>query len=137
VEFLAHVQPFTSLAAAQDALDEWVSDYNFTRPHEALAMATPAERFNAGQQHPVRPREAPADRGGGQWISRNVCANGIVCVAGQQISVGAANAGATCDVHVDGDILRMWLGDQLVKTVARTNRKEIRKKNAAVTGGRT
>lgn len=137
IEFLADVQPFRSLAAAQAALDEWVSDYNFSRPHESLAMATPAERFNATQTVPVRPREAPADRGGSQWISRNVCANGIVCVAGQQISVGAANAGARCDVHVDGDILRLWLGNQLAKTVARTNGKEIRKKNAAVTGGRT
>jgi transposase InsO family protein len=137
IEFLAQARPFTSPAAAQAALDEWVTHYNFERPHRALDMATPAERFNAGQAEPIRPREAPADRGGGQWISRNVSAVGIVCVAGQQISVGAANAATKCDVHVDGDILRLWLGDQLVKTVARTNGKEIRKKNAAVTGGRT
>jgi hypothetical protein len=34
-----------SLAAAQAELDEWVNDYNTQRPHQALDMATPAQRF--------------------------------------------------------------------------------------------
>src|SRR6476660_9950607 len=36
---------FASLAAAQAELDEWVHDYNTRRPHQALDMAAPAERF--------------------------------------------------------------------------------------------
>ena len=55
----------------------------------------------------------------------------------QQISVGRAHAGEHCDVHVDGDLLRFWIGDQLVKTAARTNTKEVRKKRASAPGGRT
>jgi hypothetical protein len=139
-EFLADARPFSSLSTAQQALDEWVSYYNTQRPHRALGMATPAERFNAGVDaagEPGRPREAVTDRGTGQWVSRRVAVNGIVSVSWQQISVGAAHAGEQCDVHVDGDLLRLWIGDQLVKTVARTNTKEVRKKKASVPGGRT
>jgi len=40
--------PFANLKAAQHALDEWVHDYNSTRPHQALQMPTPAQRFSAG-----------------------------------------------------------------------------------------
>jgi transposase InsO family protein len=139
-EFLSQVKPFSSLAVAQHALDEWVSYYNTQRPHRALDMATPAERFNAGlnqAQAPSRPREVITERGAGEWVSRRVASNGVVSVTWQQISVGSTHSGERCDVHVDGDLLRLWIGDQLVKTVARTNAKEVRKKNASVPGGRT
>ncbi|HTZ14211.1 MAG TPA: IS481 family transposase, partial [Mycobacterium sp.] len=33
-------------------------------------------------------------------------------------------------VHVDGDLLRFFIGDDLVKTAARTNRGEVRNKRA-------
>ena len=29
------------------------------------------------------------------------------------------NAGSRCDVELDGDLLRFWIGDELVKTAAR------------------
>jgi transposase InsO family protein len=67
-EFLATVRPFSSLKVAQQALDEWVSYYNTQRPHRSLAMATPAERFNAGpagDQGPARPREPSATAASG------------------------------------------------------------------------
>jgi transposase InsO family protein len=37
--------PFDSLEAAQTAVDAWRIEYNTVRPHQALNMATPAERF--------------------------------------------------------------------------------------------
>src|SRR5215217_8138663 len=37
---------FSSLRAAQGALDEWAGYYNTARPHQALEDATPAERFH-------------------------------------------------------------------------------------------
>jgi transposase InsO family protein len=45
-ELLNDAVPFTDLAAAQAAIDGWVSEYNTTRPHQALGMATPADRFS-------------------------------------------------------------------------------------------
>ncbi|NKY31313.1 transposase [Nocardia gamkensis] len=44
-EFLDHVAPFESLAAAQQAVDGWTAAYNQQRPHQALDMATPASLF--------------------------------------------------------------------------------------------
>jgi transposase InsO family protein len=47
-ELLNDAIPFTDLAAAQAAVDAWVSEYNTIRPHQALGMATPAQRFSTG-----------------------------------------------------------------------------------------
>lgn len=44
-EFLDHVAPFESIAAAQEAVDAWVHAYNHQRPHQALEMAVPANLF--------------------------------------------------------------------------------------------
>jgi transposase InsO family protein len=46
-ELLDDHGPFEDLADAQAALDSFVDDYNGERPHQSLAMATPASRFRA------------------------------------------------------------------------------------------
>jgi hypothetical protein len=51
-------------------------------------------------------------------------------VSWQQVSVGRHRAGSRCDVHVDGDLLRFWIGNELVKTAARTTSGEVRNKRA-------
>jgi transposase InsO family protein len=126
-------QVFSSLTTAQQALDEWVGYYNTARPHQSLAMATPAARF---QPH-ARPTSPAADlhvlapdRTGEDWVARKVGPNGIVCVSWQQVSVGKHHAGARCDVHVTKDLLQFWVGADLLKTVTRTSTGEVRKKNA-------
>jgi transposase InsO family protein len=134
-EFLSNREPFTNLTAAQHALDEWVADYNTARPHQSLHMDTPADRFTAAAPtaSPSTSKAGHHDRTGAGWVSRRVCANGVVCVSWQQVSVGRHHAGARCDVHVDGELLRFWIGDDLVKTAARTSRGEVRNKRAART----
>ncbi|BBZ43357.1 hypothetical protein MPRM_06380 [Mycobacterium parmense] len=131
-EFLSEQRPFTNLKTAQQALDEWIAYYNTARPHQSLDMVTPAERFAAGAA--LRPAAAPAtprdDRSGDDWVSRRVTTNGVISVAWQQVCLGAHYAGARCDVHVDGDLLRFFIGDDLVKTAARTSRGEVRNKRA-------
>ena len=133
-EFLSDKKPFTNLRVAQQALDEWVQYYNTARPHQSLDMATPSSRFAPGTA--VSPAPAPvagADRSGGDWVSRRVCSNGIVCVSWQQVCIGRHYGGARCDVHVDGELLRFFIGDELVKTAARTSRGPVRNKKAART----
>jgi transposase InsO family protein len=49
-EFLDHTGPFPTLLTAQAALDTWITTYNCDRPHQALNMACPADRF-APSQH--------------------------------------------------------------------------------------
>jgi transposase InsO family protein len=140
LEFLAG-RVFASLAQAQAELDCWVTDYNHQRPHQGIAMATPAQRFQPGRHHraqtaarpvsglPARPATAGQ---GGQWVTRKVGANGVICVAHQQVSVGKHRAGEIVDVHLDGKLLQAWHGNELLKTITRDNTREVRKKNAAV-----
>ena len=45
-ELLNDEVPFPDLAAAQAAVDRWAEEYNTTRPHQSLEMASPAERFS-------------------------------------------------------------------------------------------
>lgn len=70
------------------------------------------------------------ERGGQDWVARTVTTNGVVCVSWQQVSVGRHHAGSRCDVHVDGDLLRFWIGDNLVKTAARASTGAVRNKKA-------
>jgi transposase InsO family protein len=131
-EFLSNNAAFANLKIAQQALDEWVGYYNTIRPHQSLAMATPAQRFTPSTTTAVPPKPANAgqDRGGDDWVSRRVTTNGVVSVAWQQVCLGAHYAGSRCDVHVDGNLLRFFIGDDLVKTAARTSRGEVRNKRA-------
>src|ERR1700744_1371063 len=131
-EFLSNRPAFTNLKTAQQALDEWVDYYNTARPHQSLDMATPAQRFTpAGTSAPSKKDPAPGpDRTGDDWVRRRVGANGILCVSCQQVCVGRHHAGARCDVHVDANLLRFWIGNELVKTAARTSCGEVRNKRA-------
>jgi transposase InsO family protein len=122
---------FDDLSSAQDALDRWVASYNTERPHQALGMATPASRFTP---HPGRPADASAligERSGEDWISRRVAPNGVISVAWQEISCGKHRGGHRVDVHLQGQFMQIWDGDELITTVLRTNQKEVRKKRAA------
>jgi transposase InsO family protein len=97
---------FANLADAQAELDEWVEQYNTTRPHQALDMATPAQRFlreqhaeltplRTGTDRPARPDD---DRGDGYWIARRASPVGVVSVNWQQICLGQAAARRNIDV---------------------------------------
>jgi transposase InsO family protein len=128
-------QVFGSLKIAQQALDEWVDYYNSQRPHSSIADATPALRFHGGDTTTRLPVPRPA-RDGDHWVARHVAANGVVCVGYQQVSVGKHYSGTACDVLVTDTLLQFWIGNQLVKTVARTSSGQIRKKNASGTAPR-
>lgn len=130
-EFLTG-RTFEDLERAQAELDGWVASYNTQRPHSALDMATPASRFTVTPTGP--PADASAlvgERAGDDWISRKITTNGVISVAWQEISCGKHRAGRRVDIHLEGPTLQIWDGDELIKTVLRTNGKEVRKKHAA------
>ena len=130
-EFLAG-RLFDDLPTAQAELDAWVGSYNTQRPHQALQMATPASRFvTPGQERPADTSALLGERGGEDWISRKVTTNGVISVAWQEINCGRHRAGHRVDIHLQGPMLQVWDGEELLKTVLRTNRKEVRKKHAA------
>jgi len=129
-------QVFNSLALAQQALDEWVSYYNGERTHSSIGDTTPESRFHRDDSQPRTPTQHRPDRAGEQWVSRRVARNGVVCVGYQQVSVGKHYCGSACDVLVTDQLLQFWIGNELVKTVARTGSGQIRKKHAAGTAPR-
>ncbi len=132
---------FPDPAAAQAALDAWVAHYNTARPHQGIGMATPHERFwrrelpsTAAAQLALEASAVVSEqkRQGEAWVARRVGANGVICMSWQQFSVGKHHAGARVDVHVGPELLHVYLGDDLIKTVVRISRGEVRKKRASV-----
>jgi len=129
-------QVFRNLKTAQEALDEWVNYYNTQRPHQSLADATPESRFHAGDDQPRHRLTPRPERNGEQWVSRRVASNGLVSVGYQQVSVGKHFGGSACDVLVTDGLLQFWVGNELLKTVARTSKGAVRKLHADGTAPR-
>ena len=123
-EFLTD-RVFATAAVAQAELDAWVESYNRDRPHQSLDMATPAERFGTA---PRRRLAAIPDRTGPEWVARKVSTVGVVCVSWQQVSVGRHRAGERCDVHVGPEVLQLWIGNELLRTVPRQSTGPVRNK---------
>ena len=131
-EFLSG-RMFASLAVAQSELDAWVVSYNAERPHQSLKMQTPAERFATQRDDAQPPLDTTAmaqDRSGDDWINRSVSVNGVISVSNQVFSVGKHRYGTIVDVRVREDLLEVWDGMELVKTVLRTSKGVVRKKKA-------
>ena len=121
---------FDSLAHAQEELDAWVASYNQDRPHSSIGMVYPVDRFTAAAQQ-SRSADTSAiqsSRSGDDWVTRTVAANGLISIAWQQISCGKYRAGRQVDVHVTATTIEIWDGQELARTVLRTNDKEVRKK---------
>lgn len=129
-------QVFRNLKTAQEALDEWVSFYNTQRPHQALADATPESRFRATDGSLNRRLTSRPERSGEQWVCRKVASNGIVSVGYQQVSVGKHFGGSACDGLVTAGLLQFWVGNELLKTVVRTSKGDVRKLHADGTAAR-
>jgi transposase InsO family protein len=130
-EFLAD-RIFASLEQAQAELDAWVADYNTNRPHQALEMATPAERFGLrplAKDRSSIPIDASEDHPG-QWVLRRVASNGVVSVDNQMFSVGNAFKAELVDVFVDDTTIQVWSKNHLIKTLARTRGGPVRKVRA-------
>jgi transposase InsO family protein len=83
--------PFVDLADAAQAFDRWRSVYNTQRPHEALALAVPASRYQPSPRsyvETVAPFEyAPGD------IVRRVQQGGHVSLLGRNVKVPKAFRG--------------------------------------------
>ena len=127
-EFLTG-KTFGSVEAAQAELDAWVTDYNTNRPHQALEMATPAERFRLPSLSKVDV-SIPVDQADdhpGQWVLRRVASNGVVSVDNQMFSVGNAYRAELVDVFADETTIQVWSKNHLIKTVARLRSGPVRK----------
>ena len=123
-------QVFRNMKTAQEALDEWVTYYNAQRPHQALGDATPQSRFQDRADQPRDPLPTRPERNGEQRVCRRVASNGVVSIHYQQVSVGQHFGGSACNVMVTDGLLQFWVGNQLLKTVVRTSKGDVRKLHA-------
>jgi hypothetical protein len=117
---------FDSLHHAQQVLDAWVADYNLRRPHQAIAMLVPAQRF---QPDPVVPpptiQPSQPVRVGPTEITRRVSASGLIGVCYQQVSAGRHLAGQVVTVRLHPTVLQVFFAGQLLRTVPRRSTKEV------------
>jgi transposase InsO family protein len=130
---------FASLAVAQAELDAWVGEYNHHRPHQAIGMVPPAQRFTSSQlSAPVQIRSAsstvrPADgRRDGIWVARRASGIGVITINWQQIPLGRAAAGRNLDAWITDQVIQVFDGDELLRTVLRKTPGEVRKKRASI-----
>jgi transposase InsO family protein len=144
-DFLADHDGFITLEDVQVSLDAWVADdYNTHRPHQSLAMATPADRFvpvpdTEREALPLRlpaaltaapspPPEPPkpervlplpplAPTPGAVEFDRVVPPAGNMWIAGKQFWLGPARAGITVTFWADHDVIHLTAGGARLKTV--------------------
>ena len=100
---------------------------NTQRPHQAIAMAVPARRFQAPTAESA---PAPAVQArqpltvGPTEVTRRVSASGLIGICYQQVSAGRHLAGQVVTVRLHPSVLVFFAG-QLIRTVPRRSTKEV------------
>jgi transposase InsO family protein len=124
---------FDCLAHAQQVLDDWVAEYNTHRPHQGIAMGTPAERFQPAAMAKPGPARAPVPPAPHRRsvtlspteVTRRVSRNGVIRVCYQQVSAGRHLAGQVVTVRLHPTVLQVFYAGQLVRTAPRRSTKEV------------
>ena len=83
--------PFESLDQAARALDLWRDVYNLDRPHQAIGLAVPAERYKPSPR-PYQPQPQPFEYGPDDQL-RHVQQGGRLSFKGRRIKLPKAFAG--------------------------------------------
>ncbi|MGY4644425.1 transposase InsO family protein [Cellulomonas sp. URHB0016] len=136
--------PFVDVAEAQAAVDAWRVEYNTGRPHQALDMATPADRFTAlpGPDRarlelwlpptlttideadaapvvvlPVEQEEPAWSAAGAVELERAVPPCGNVAVGGQQLWFGPHRAGEIITFWIDSTTVHLSSTGTYLKSV--------------------
>lgn len=100
VEVLQGTQ-WIDLAHAQRAFDGWRHIYNQERPHEALAMGVPSERYRSSAREFIE-RPPPPEYGDGEEV-RRVHEHGRIAWRGRNWKVGKAFVGERVAIRPSGE----------------------------------
>jgi hypothetical protein len=97
-----------------------VADDNTQRPHQAIAMQVPVQRFQpptaaATLVATIQPRQSLTV--GPTEITRRVSASGLIGVCYQQVSAGRHLAGQVVTVRLHPNVLQVFFAGQLIRTV--------------------
>lgn len=116
-EFIEDAGGADDIEGLQAIVDDFRHDYNTDRPHQGIGDLTPAERFRPSGRPLVgfdviaQPDYEPTD------IVRRTSANGVVCWNYIRIALGSEWAGRLVRVVPTDDEIRVFFGDELVRTV--------------------
>jgi hypothetical protein len=145
-ELLDDHGPFTCLDAAQAAVDEWVAEYNHTRPHQARDMDPPAAHFQPvpDEQRKVLPLWSPPELTSvpdtepdtieeptpvelpgeirpvsleAVEVARVIPASGNLGICGQQFWLGTHRAGRTVTLWIDTTTVHLSIDGVYLKTL--------------------
>jgi transposase InsO family protein len=137
-ELLDNCGPFADLPSAQAAIDAWVHSYNHLRPHQSLAMATPASLFRPSKVYrddlddtnstdtthaiasstPITTGSATPSPEAVRFDHR-VPPGGVFAIVpgAQQIWLGPAWAGRAITVWANPRSIHLLTDGQLIKTI--------------------
>jgi transposase InsO family protein len=101
---------------AQQLFDRWRDTYNYERPHEALEMKVPADRYQpSARQLPNRlpPLDYPINA-----LLRKVRGNGYISYRDREYLVGEAFQGYYVEVRIDevNNVLDLYFGKNKIYT---------------------
>jgi transposase InsO family protein len=123
-----HDRVHSSIEDLQAALDEWVAEYNTTRPHQSLGDRPPLERFALAAVHRAADLEMPevpdevalSQRlpGVNRWVDQR----GSIGLGGQRYRVGPTFAGESVEVVVRAGLVEILHAGVLVATHAERRR---------------
>jgi hypothetical protein len=120
--FRPHERRHATLAELQTALDGWVVHYNTERPHQAVGMCPPVDRFRLAQKVlPAAVADDPdsasaAEQTRPPGVSRWVDQAGQVSLAGFRYRVGPVFVEQPVEVVVTGGLVEILHAGVLVAT---------------------
>lgn len=121
-EWLSDEGPALDLEHLQLLLDRFRDHYNRERPHQGIGNQTPAERY-LPTAVPPPPAIEPVKRGkDGRYPPhsnlRKAWGHGVVDYHGYSITIGMRYRGATVRILEVGELVHVYLGDELIRVVA-------------------
>lgn len=101
------------LGGDQEAFDLWREEFNTERPHEALGMARPAERYEPSKQsYEGTPDELDY---GGMETRRILSSTGCISYQSQRIRISTALGGWSVGLAAqENGVLEVWFANLLL-----------------------
>jgi len=105
-------------------LDRFRAHYNEERPHQGIADCTPHERYAEGWAKtgaagaPVLADDEAEPHYPPRSVVRTVASNGVFAYRASSINIGMRYAGARVAIVQQGELVHVYYGDELVRTLA-------------------
>lgn len=123
-EWLADEGPAVDLEHLQLLLDRFREHYNGERPHQGIGNQTPAERYlpALAPSEPLGELELAEEEKSPLYaphtVTRKVWGHGVVSYEGFGITVGRRYRGATVRILEVGELVYVYLGEELIRVLA-------------------